>query len=70
MADFADHQAGFIEVLGLDRPHVLGLSFGGSLALELFRRHPATPRTLVLASAYAGWAGSHPSDVVRDRLER
>jgi pimeloyl-ACP methyl ester carboxylesterase len=70
MADFADHLARFIEVLGLGRPHVLGLSFGGSLALELYRRHPDTPRTLVLASAYAGWAGSLPSDMVRDRLER
>ena len=49
--------------LGLDKPHVAGLSFGGSLALELCRRHPAIPRTLVLTSAYAGWAGSLPADV-------
>src|SRR4029079_38796 len=29
-------------------------------ALELFRRHRTVPMTLVLASAYAGWAGSLP----------
>ena len=58
LAGFADCLAGFIEALGLERPHVLGLSFGSGLALELFRRHRDLPRSLVLASAYAGWAGS------------
>jgi pimeloyl-ACP methyl ester carboxylesterase len=55
---FADCLAAFIEALGLERPHVLGLSFGSGLVLELFHRHPELPRTLVLASAYAGWRGS------------
>ena len=68
--DFADCLARFIHALGLDRPHVAGLSFGGGLALELFRRHPALPRTLTLASAYAGWAGSLPADVVEQRLRQ
>lgn len=70
MPEYADCLAGFITALGLDHPHVLGLSFGGSLVLELYRRHPAVPRTLVLASAYAGWAGSLPAEVVRQRVER
>src|SRR5439155_17819783 len=43
--------------------------FGGALALELYRRHRAVPRTLVLAGAYAGWAGSLAREVVDDRLE-
>ena len=60
LGDFADRLAGFVAALGLERPHVAGLSLGGGLALELYRRHPAVPRTLVLASAYAGWAGSLP----------
>lgn len=68
--DYADCLAAFIKALGLERPHVLGLSFGGGLALELYRRHPALPRTLVLASAYAGWAGSLPRDVVEQRLQQ
>jgi pimeloyl-ACP methyl ester carboxylesterase len=41
---------------------VAGLSFGGILALALYRRHPAVPRSLVLASAYAGWGGSLPPE--------
>jgi pimeloyl-ACP methyl ester carboxylesterase len=55
---YADSLAAFIARLGLDTPHVMGLSFGSALALELFRRHPALVRSLVLLSAYAGWAGS------------
>ena len=67
LADFADVAAGFVAALGLERPHVVGLSFGGGLAIELFRRHPELPRSLVLASAYAGWAGSLPPEVVEER---
>ncbi len=70
MAGYADCLAGFVEQLGLGRPHVVGLSFGGALALALYRRHPAVPRTLVLASAYAGWAGSLPGDVAARRLQQ
>lgn len=55
---YADSLAAFIGRLGLDTPHVVGLSFGSALALELFRRHPDCVRSLVLVSGYAGWAGS------------
>lgn len=68
LSDYADCLAGFVDALGLERPHVAGLSFGGALALELYRRHPRIPRTLVLAGAYAGWAGSLPAEVVDQRL--
>jgi pimeloyl-ACP methyl ester carboxylesterase len=70
LADFADCLAGFVAALGLERPHVAGLSFGGGLALELYRRHPEVPRSLVLASAYAGWAGSLPPEVAGQRLRQ
>jgi pimeloyl-ACP methyl ester carboxylesterase len=70
MAGYADCLAGFIDGLGLGTPHVAGLSFGGALALELYRRHPAVPRALILASAYAGWAGSLPADVAEQRLRQ
>lgn len=68
MPDYAARLAGFIETLGLDRPHVLGLSWGSTLALELYRRRPDLPRTLILTAAYAGWAGSLPAASVADRL--
>jgi pimeloyl-ACP methyl ester carboxylesterase len=70
MAGYADCLAGFVRQLGLEAPHVAGLSFGGILALALRHRHPAIPATLVLASAYAGWAGSLPADVARQRLQQ
>jgi len=70
LPEYADCLAAFVEALGLGQPHVLGLSLGGALALELYRRHPRIPRTLVLASAYAGWAGSLPAEVVEQRLQQ
>lgn len=68
MPDYADCLAELIDTLGLMRPHIAGLSFGGALALELYRRHPTIPRTLVLAGAYAGWAGSLPPEAAEERL--
>ncbi len=70
LADYADRLADFVDVLDLGRPHVAGISFGGALALELYRRHPDVPRTLVLASAYAGWAGSLPPAETELRLRQ
>jgi pimeloyl-ACP methyl ester carboxylesterase len=70
LPDYADCLAGFIRALDLGRPHVGGLSWGGGLALERYRRHPRLPSSLVLASAYAGWAGSLPPEVVRERVQR
>lgn len=37
--------------------------------LELYRRHPALPPSLVVAAAFAGWVGSLPTEEVRARLE-
>jgi pimeloyl-ACP methyl ester carboxylesterase len=70
LAGYADCLAAFVDRLGLEKPHVAGLSFGGTLALELYRRHGAIPNTLILASAYAGWAGSLPADVAEQRLQQ
>ncbi|MGI8519451.1 MAG: alpha/beta fold hydrolase [Actinomycetota bacterium] len=70
MAGYADCLAGFLDRLGLEKSHVAGLSFGGALALELYRRHSAIPMTLILASAYAGWAGSLPANVAEQRLQQ
>jgi pimeloyl-ACP methyl ester carboxylesterase len=69
LSDWAAWLAEFIETLDLDPAHVAGLSFGGGLALELFRQHPGIARSLVLVSAYAGWGGSLPQQEVWERLE-
>lgn len=68
--DYAECVISFIERLGIELPHMLGLSFGSTVALEVYRQRPDLLTTLVLASAYAGWAGSLPADVVEHRLER
>ncbi len=68
LSDWADWLAGFIDALGLSPAHVAGLSFGGGLALQLFRDHPDVVRSLILISAYAGWGGSLPPDEVEARV--
>lgn len=68
MADFAEALAGWLTAIGIERPHLLGLSWGSSLALEFYRRYPCVPASLILASAYAGWAGSLSHDEVATRL--
>lgn len=68
LTDYADAVLGLAHGLGLARPSVGGLSFGGGLALEVFRRARGGVRSLVLASAYAGWAGSLPPEEVATRL--
>ena len=60
----------FLDTLGIERAHVLGLSWGGLLAQELYRLHPARVRSLVLADTYAGWKGSLPAEACEQRLER
>jgi pimeloyl-ACP methyl ester carboxylesterase len=70
MPDFADCLAAWLDAIGVERPHVLGLSWGSTLALELYRRHPQVPASLVLVGAYAGWAGSLPEEVVAERLAK
>ena len=68
-AHFADALAAFIAALGLERPHVVGHSFGTMVALSLVERRPALPGSLVLIGGYAGWAGSLHSAEVARRLE-
>jgi pimeloyl-ACP methyl ester carboxylesterase len=68
LPDYAECLDQFISALGLERPHLLGHSWGSALALELYRLRPSVVRSLVLVGAYAGWAGSLPPDQVAQRL--
>lgn len=65
--DYADWVAGLLDALGIDQAHLLGHSFGGGLALAVAIRHARLVRSLILVSAYAGWAGSLSAEEVDAR---
>ena len=68
MGDYADVLAGLLHAIDLGPAHVLGHSWGSTLALELSLRYPSAVRSLVLVGAYAGWAGSLSPGEVERRL--
>jgi pimeloyl-ACP methyl ester carboxylesterase len=68
LADYAHCLAAFIEALALGPAHVAGLSWGGTVAQELYRHHPELVATLILVDTYAGWKGSLPEEEVRARV--
>lgn len=70
MNGYADCLAALLTELGIERAHIGGISFGAALAIAFAHRHPSVPRSLVLTSAYAGWAGSLPSPEVQRRLDQ
>jgi pimeloyl-ACP methyl ester carboxylesterase len=68
LGEYADCLAAFIAALEVEPAHVCGLSWGGVVAQELYRRHPGCVRSLILADTYAGWKGSLPKTVCEERL--
>ena len=70
MARFADCLAGLLEYAGVPYAHVLGLSWGGTMALEFYRRHRDSVLSLILADTYAGWTGSLGEEAAAQRLAR
>jgi proline iminopeptidase len=53
LAQWGDDIAAFVDELGLERPAVLGLSFGGMAAMAYATRHPQQPSRLILSSTAA-----------------
>src|SRR6266513_699765 len=49
ITDWADGLADFLDAVGIERGHVLGLSWGGLLAQVFYHRYPARVVSLVLA---------------------
>ena len=68
IGDWAGCLAGLLDAAAVQRAHIVGLSWGGLLAQEFYRRHSVRVRSLVLADTYAGWKGSLPEPIPEERL--
>ena len=53
LAQWGDDVHAFCEALGIERPIVLGMSFGGMVALAYATRHPGHPAKLILGNTEA-----------------
>jgi pimeloyl-ACP methyl ester carboxylesterase len=69
LSDYADCLAAVLEGLSIGPAHVAGLSWGGTVVLELYRRRPDLVATLILVDTYAGWKGSLPAEEVQARVD-
>ena len=58
LSGYADCLAGMVRALAGSPTAVVGLSWGTTVVLETYRRHPEVVRSMVLADGYAGWRGS------------
>jgi pimeloyl-ACP methyl ester carboxylesterase len=58
LAQWGDDVRAFCEAVGIERPIVLGASFGGKVAMAYATRHPSHPAKLILVSTEAA-GGTH-----------
>ena len=55
LANWADDVRGFCDALEIEKPIVMGTSFGGFVAMAYATRHPEHPGKLVLCTTSAKW---------------
>jgi pimeloyl-ACP methyl ester carboxylesterase len=70
MEDYARCLLALLDEAGVEAPHLLGLSWGGTLALEFHRLFPEHVRSIIIADSYAGWTGSLGAKDAQARLDR
>jgi 3-oxoadipate enol-lactonase len=64
MTDYADDAAALIDALGINRCHVVGISFGGMVAQHLAIRYPHVVDRLVLCCTSSGGPGGDSFDLL------
>src|SRR6266550_368927 len=69
LTEYANCLAALIEALELGPAHVAGISWGGTVVMELYRHHSELVATVILADTYAGWKGSLSEEELRARVE-
>jgi pimeloyl-ACP methyl ester carboxylesterase len=70
VGDYADDLALLIDQFGLERPAVMGVSFGGAIALEYAARHPHRLGALIVNGVEARFHRTIGSRIARLALER
>ena len=68
LADYATCLVELIETLDLGPVHLVGISWGGVVALQAFAERPSVVGSLVLADTYAGWKGSLDEEELQERV--
>jgi 3-oxoadipate enol-lactonase len=64
MTDYAEDCVALMDVLGWERAHVMGISFGGMVAQHVAIDHPDRVDRLVLACTSSGGAGGRSFDLL------
>jgi 3-oxoadipate enol-lactonase len=70
IGDHADDLAHIVDQVGLERPAIFGVSFGGAIALELAVEHPTRLGALIVQGADAKFPMTIASTIARRVLER
>jgi pimeloyl-ACP methyl ester carboxylesterase len=68
VVDWVGCLASLLDAAAVERAHLVGLSWGGLVAQEFYRRDPDRVLSLVLADTYAGWKGSLAAKMTEERL--
>lgn len=64
MADYVDDAVALLDALGIDRAHVVGISFGGMVAQHMAMRYGDRVGRLVLCCTSSGGRGGASADLV------